>query len=278
MISAADSKDPIQLEASVTPKLDAVLGNSSARERFKVFPGNIADAINKFGLQEAQRQIQFFCENLRGSQTPIFICQHILGEKLSFFNGRVYSPHASGKNHFHLIPHFNAITSDFVDFMPLKSRRWLGSFIGDMNTNPIRPQLVRLLSNDARWLIRDTGTWHFNKSQASQAANQASYRASLAASVCVFCPPGTGAGTLRLWESMSFGCIPIIFGDTLIPEEIGDLVIRIEHLDSKNSIEHAVSLPNHELSQRSAYIYNIYWSKFANNKIVELIVSDLERQ
>ena len=278
MISASDSKDPIELEALVTPQLDAALINSPLRQLFRVFPGNIADTINKFGLQEAQRQIRIFYEHLRGEHIPIFICQHILGEELAFFGGRVYSPHASRKNRFQLIPHFNAITSDFVDYMPLKSRRWLGTFIGDTNTNPIRPQIVRLLSNDARWLVRDTGTWHFSKSPANQAANQSSYRASLAASVCVFSPPGTGAGTLRLWESMSFGCVPIIFGDTLIPQEIDELVIRIEHLDSIASIESAVALPNHELSRRSAYIYNIYWSKFANNKIVDFIISDLKRQ
>ena len=162
--------------------------------------------------------------------------------------------------------------------MPIKARRWLGTFIGDTGTNPIRPKIVSLLSNDDQWLIRDTGAWHFSKSQDSQALHLAFYKASLAASVSVLCPPGTGAGTLRLWESMSFGCIPVIFGETLIPKEIDDLVIRIHHLDSKSAINAAVSLPTHELARRSAYIYNIYWSKFANQRIVELIISDLDRQ
>lgn len=276
MISAADSKDPIQLEALVIPKLEAIARNSPARQRYKVFPGNLAATINKFGLEEAQQQIQIFCQNLGKAQTPIFICQHILGDKLSFFNGRVYSPHATAKNRFSLIPHFNALTSEFVDYLPIKARRWHGTFIGDTNTNPIRKEIVKLLSNDDRWLVRDTGAWHFSKSHESQVTNQSSYGASLVGSICVFCPPGTGAGTLRLWESMSFGCIPIIFGDTLIPREIDDLVIRIDHLDSIASIESAVSLPIPELARRSAYIYNIYWSRFANPKIADLIISDLE--
>jgi len=277
MISAADSKDPIQLEALVVPQLETLLANSSARSRYKLFPGNLAHAINKFGVQEAQRQIETFCENLKGTHTPIFICQHILGEQLSFSNGRVYSPHASITNRFHLIPHFNALTSDFADYIPLKSRRWLGTFIGDTKTNPIRPKIVTLLSSDARWLIRDTGSWHFSKSQERQAVNQTIYTASLSASICAFCPPGTGAGSLRLWESMSYGCIPVIFGETLIPSEMEDLVIRIERLESIASIESAVSLPIHELSRRSAFVYNTYWSNFANHKIPNLIIRDLER-
>jgi len=278
MESAAESKDPIQLEALVTPKIEAYLGNSPAGTRFKVFPGNLAEAINKHGLREAQRKIDAFCQQIGGSQAPVFICQHILGEQLSLHDGQVYSPHATVKNRFNLIPHFNAIASDFVDYMPIKSRRWLGTFIGATSTNPVRQKIVGLLSNDDQWLIRDTGTWHFNKSQDNQAAHQAYYKASLATSVSALCPPGTGAGTLRLWESMSFGCIPVIFGESLIPKEMDDLVIRIHHLDSKLSIEEAVFLPPNELSRRSAYIYNLYWSKFANQRIADLIISDLEQK
>ena len=70
MKSAAVSKDPIQLEASVTPKLEAYLFNSPARTHFKVFPGNLAEAINKHGLREAQRQIEVFLPTSRGISDP----------------------------------------------------------------------------------------------------------------------------------------------------------------------------------------------------------------
>lgn len=49
------------------------------------------------------------------------------------------------------------------------------------------------------------------------------YRFILADSVFSLCPSGSGPNSIRLWESLSFGCVPVVFADDLaLPGEIED--------------------------------------------------------
>jgi glycosyltransferase involved in cell wall biosynthesis len=114
-----------------------------------------------------------------------------------------------------------------------RHRAYLYSFVGAYDSRyyltDVR-QLIGLLEqrDNARVVVRDQ--WHFEKRvyqeqvfgntlsaielEEEQAAQQ-HYRATLEQSQFSLCPSGTGPNSIRLWESIEFGCIPVILADSL---------------------------------------------------------------
>ncbi|MBF0409922.1 MAG: exostosin family protein [Candidatus Riflebacteria bacterium] len=270
--------DPIKLEESVIPMLQSELSHTGLKDYYHVFEENIASLINCKGLEIAQQKIFDFLSQVTPSKLPVFICQHVLGERLNFKDGIVFSPHASQINGFILIPHFNSIAGDFIDFIPVKKRAWIGTFIGDTNTNPLRKKIYDTLVGTKDWLINDTGVWHFSKSPDQREKDKESYINSLQNSIFCLCPPGTGAGTLRLWESISCGTIPVIFGNTLLPKELEPLAVRIDTIDSKDVFLQNLHERGTNVNFRAAQLYLKYWSNFANKKIYKNIVQFLDEK
>lgn len=78
-------------------------------------------------------------------------------------------------------------------------------------------------------LIRNTGSWHFNSIVYSSSQNAegdqmvdtshhtktAFYNQTLQRSRYSLCPSGSGPNSIRLWESLAVGAIPVILADTL---------------------------------------------------------------
>lgn len=87
---------------------------------------------------------------------------------------------------------------------------------------------LRALENEAGFVVRVTDRWHFEQMvygeqiMGEQISGQwpaqdggdtvASYNALLSDSVFSLCPAGAGANTLRLWESLAIGSIPVLCG------------------------------------------------------------------
>ncbi len=65
-----------------------------------------------------------------------------------------------------------------------------------------------------------SGGYYYNtregKDPAKTAARQQLYRRSLKKSLTVLCPPGVGPHSIRLYETMYMGRIPVIFGDEAV--------------------------------------------------------------
>lgn len=116
----------------------------------------------------------------------------------------------------------------------------LASFIG-ANTNDIRSQLLAL-NSEPGFIIKITDKWHFENIVRQQIEKSVltyniddtveNYNKLLSDSVFSLCPAGTGSNTLRLWESLAVGSIPVLFSQAAIMpcEEIinwDKIVIRI---------------------------------------------------
>jgi LPS sulfotransferase NodH len=110
----------------------------------------------------------------------------------------------------------------------LDDRKYLYSFIGAKNTNKKR-QLLELLSGDNGY-IRFRESWHFQQSvygeqmgikesfsvKNTELENEyIEYRDVLSESTFSICPSGSGPNTIRLWESIFSGAIPIVLGEKL---------------------------------------------------------------
>lgn len=128
-----------------------------------------------------------------------------------------------------------------LDFdKPLDDRKYLASFIGAHMPHYRSDVRVKLLEAarefDREGVLVDLGKeWHFNKVvYEEQVLNKkitaddskahedrtVNYNRIISDSVFSLCPEGAGPNTLRVWESMAVGSIPVIFADEWIAPEL----------------------------------------------------------
>ena len=117
--------------------------------------------------------------------------------------------------------------------VPLQQRRWLYSFQGvyrpELYLTPVR-QWILALPTRADALLESRSEWHFEQvvyreqvhGQAADAerhaelsAEASSYATALQQSVFALCPSGSGPNSIRLWEALGYGAIPVILAETL---------------------------------------------------------------
>ena len=117
--------------------------------------------------------------------------------------------------------------------VPLAQRRWLYSFQGvyrpELYLTPVR-QWILALPTRADALLESRREWHFEQvvyreqvhGQVADAQRHAelsteasSYAETLQQSVFALCPSGSGPNSIRLWEALGYGAIPVILADTL---------------------------------------------------------------
>jgi hypothetical protein len=96
------------------------------------------------------------------------------------------------------------------------------------------------------------------------------YNHVLSDSIFSICPEGTGPNTIRLWESMAIGSIPVIISDSWIPPEVDgfnweDFSLKIK-LDSIGEIPRILdSMDKKKIRKMSQNCLNAY-KRFANRR------------
>ena len=135
-----------------------------------------------------------------------------------------------------------------LSIKPPRSKKYLASFIGahmDHYITEVRPKLLKFKDLDD-WLIRLNDEWHFNTLVYGQQVENnyilktrdinsyavdekvISYNQVLSDSIFSLCPAGAGPNSLRLWESLTVGSIPVILSDLIVMPEF-----RPEWVDSE---------------------------------------------
>ena len=114
-----------------------------------------------------------------------------------------------------------------------KKREYLYCFMGAYNSRwyltSIRDKILTL-THPSNTFIKNTKTWHFENivygkqiqkvrfNEEEERRNKIKlniYNTILASSRFSLCPSGTGPNSIRFWESLGFGSIPILLADTL---------------------------------------------------------------
>jgi hypothetical protein len=111
-----------------------------------------------------------------------------------------------------------------------RPRRWLFSFVGARALKNYltrsRDMIIDILGQDPRGKVVERGEWHYQKSvyegqvlssggaAAAGGDAEAEFREILDQSVFTLCPSGSGPNTIRLWEAMVNGSIPVILADS----------------------------------------------------------------
>jgi hypothetical protein len=114
-------------------------------------------------------------------------------------------------------------------------RPYLFSFIGaqpdEWYLTRVRETIFEKLGEHPRGLVRRRKEWHFRRTvyrsqiigeqetigQYLEEKQAAEYVEILRQSVFSLCPSGSGPNTLRLWESLALGAIPVVLSETWLP-------------------------------------------------------------
>lgn len=196
-----------------------------------------------------------FCGLLPDAASRVTVCQHIHGRAYAHLFRQagietVFWTHATHDD-------MTLEPKDGVRFLPFPlypvqapealpeaapaadaiSRQYLFSFIGaranQYYLTQARNWILDLLADDPRGLIVGRDSWHYQKivydlqirNSASEGEAKAlidgnaseQFRASLVNSVFSLCPAGSGPNSIRLWESIGAGSIPVILADSWAP-------------------------------------------------------------
>lgn len=145
----------------------------------------------------------------------------------------------------------------------IKHKQYLCSFIGAHNQyyrSNIRLDIVKILKNlhQNNIYVELCEDWFYNDivyneqiknkiiskdSKKNKTIQTIKYNTILSDSIFSLCPEGSGPNTLRIWESMSIGSIPVLFENDWVKPKISeyqwdDISITIQ----KNQIENIISI------------------------------------
>lgn len=113
--------------------------------------------------------------------------------------------------------------NEFTTFTPPDDERpYLFSFMGSISNAPVRRALAEL--SHPRGFFQNTAVefgrlLHNQMSQDERRDYYRRYADLTKASKFVLCPRGIGAGTIRLFETMRMGRVPVILSDSWVPPE-----------------------------------------------------------
>lgn len=260
-------EDPIKTEETIYFQIRDL----SLKIPYVAFP--IAYSINTLGIEKTQQILNRI--NLDYPFKKFFVCQHISVNKLNFGENLVFTPHTEKGDSYFFIPHYNPIYKNPPKVKKIKNRKIDFSFVGDFNTSLDRVKLSSF--NYPESIIKPTGKWFFSCDQKSRESLLSYYIETLEDTKISMCPRGTGPSTLRLFESMSVGSIPVIFNDLDIPEILQSLVIKVD-LDRFVLGDYTEEILSKNLQEISDGIYEVYWSNFSNSNLSKSILKSINNE
>jgi hypothetical protein len=154
--------------------------------------------------------------------------------------------------------------------IPFLQRKYQFSFIGAYDSqgyiSDVRDHLFKI-PNEDRFFIKKRPIWHFEKHIYQEQINQTPLSRSeiesfskdnlefseiSSQSQFIFCPSGSGCNSMRLWEAIDFGAIPIILSDSYhIPRELDQKNIKyIIGEESASGIEDSIRQANLFMSEK----------------------------
>jgi hypothetical protein len=134
------------------------------------------------------------------------------------------------------------------DFKSKDDREYLASFVGAYNSNvyltDVREHIFRLEGKDPLIKIVKRDAWHYDRTVYDlqmqgglgslseierEKANEREYKNLLANSLFSLCPSGSGPNSIRLYESMTYGSIPVVLAKGLdlayLHTELQDILV-----------------------------------------------------
>lgn len=170
---------------------------------------------------------------------------------------------------------------DGLEVLKAKEKSYLCSFIGahtEAYRSEIRIQLDEILrsENQKDVLFELNDEWFFQSlvyekqlkgSSYSLDRNQFErirrYNHILSHSVFSLCPEGSGPSSIRLWESLAMGVIPVLFENDWVPPKLNgkkwsDFSINISKQDTSRVIDILRSIPGEKVEEMRLACFDVY--------------------
>ena len=208
-------EDLVSTEETIWSNLERE--NPQIKEDYIFIKFPFADLINKNArnIYPINSFLQSLRERYPTTQTLVFICQHIDVLKLILpLNCVLFTPHATDSDEYIALPHFSPF-KPVKNPIPAHHRHNLFSFHGASFTHVIRQKILNHYKDNPDFNLCDTGAWHFEKDSESRRDREENYSSILSNTLFSLCPRGTGPSTIRIWDSLALGSIPIIIADGL---------------------------------------------------------------
>lgn len=181
-----------------------------------------------------------------------------------------------------------------IDFENI-NRNYLYSFMGGYQPNDyltnIRQKIFDMKHSKNTYIL-NTGDWHFNKTVYSNKQNvnkelnidknhinkTEKYNRILLDSRYSLCPSGSGPNSIRFWESLACGAIPILLADTLeLPNNIdwnnSILIIKESDISDIQTILDSISIEEEKTRRENCIkIYNKLKNNYRNLKDLNMVV------
>lgn len=205
------------------------------------------------------------------------ICQHIRYEAILPILEKIgidtlFTPHVKKSRTYDKIKVLPFPHAAVHGIGPAHTKDILYSFIG-MSNHPVRTAVFELPSvRDG--IIKKRSGWHWwNQDKKRQTEEHDEYQDILARTRFSLCPRGTGASTLRFWESLQAGAIPVhLADDCILPSGIDwrTCIIEIPEKDVKkvDSIIRSISAEK-EIMMRAKCLQ--VFDQFSGNNFVSVI-------
>lgn len=151
-----------------------------------------------------------------------------------------------------------------------KSPEYLFSFVGSALTWPIRERVLRL--RHPRAVVRDTSAdAGYRRDQPAEIYQdfRQSYQNLLASSRFVLCPRGLGVSSIRLFETMRAGRVPVIIADDWLPPAgpcWPDFTVRIREEDLETIPRQLESLENE--AEEMGALARREWEKYFSERTI----------
>ena len=183
----------------------------------------------------------------------------------------------------------NGVFKNFVsDDLINKERLYLYSFQGAFHPRwyltDIRKKIFKM-KHPSNTYIKYIGNWHFddivyNKKQNKDGElniskqheiQKESYNDLLLKSRYMLCPSGSGPNSIRLWEALAVGSIPIILADTLeLPKHTlwKDTILRVKESDLEKlpNILKGISISREKTMRENCLkLYKYFKNNYRNN-------------
>ena len=175
--------------------------------------------------------------------------------------------------------------SEGMEYVPIQNRKFLTNFVGLVYSkhyiSDIRQHIFEIFKDKKDCYVKKRDKWHYEGviyegKDKSDSDCEMEYKEILMNSKFTLCPSGSGPNSIRLWEVLSFGSIPVLLADTLaLPElleekwedsiifwkenNIEKLYTFLQTMDEKRLVE---------MSENGRKLYETYFCEEKMNKII----------
>jgi hypothetical protein len=228
------------------------------------------------------------------------VVQHIFFDKyielFKKFNIKIiFTPHASNKdaeiekeNNIIIVPIslFPVMNNNYKSLIEYYNKKYLISFVGQtkhkMMVSDIRIKICDIFNEKPNCLVKSNSEWFFQKhvyeSKDNLINEDFNYKEILRNSKFSLCPSGTGPNSIRLWESLSFGAIPVLLSDDLklpilIDVNYDEFIIFWKESNIDMLYDYLITISDDTINSMSSKCIEIYNKYFSPEKMHNVIIN-----